>query len=121
MAARILRRSRQLSYSMASQQFFRVDDRLTAVLWRVALMWGRVRMDGILIPFRLSHEMLAEVICARRPSVTQAIASLERQGRILRTPQKRLVVLGDPPDWASPEAAFARDDQAFAEAKSADS
>jgi CRP/FNR family transcriptional regulator, cyclic AMP receptor protein len=101
MASRILRRSRQLSYSMASQHFSRVDDRLTAALWRIALMWGRVRTNGILIPFRLSHEMLAEIICARRPSVTQAISSLERQGRIMRTPEKRLVVLGSPPTWAS--------------------
>lgn len=101
MASRILRRSRQLSYSMAAQHFSRVDDRLTAVLWRIALMWGRVRPDGILIPFRFSHEMLAEIICARRPSVTQALGSLERQGRILRTPDKRLVLLGDPPAWAS--------------------
>ncbi len=110
-ASRILRRSRQLAYSMASQHFFRVDDRLTAMLWRLALMWGRVRTDGILIPFPLSHEMLAESICARRPSVTQAIGSLERQGRILRTPDRRLVVLGSPPAWTSHEPALDRDDQ----------
>jgi CRP/FNR family transcriptional regulator, cyclic AMP receptor protein len=114
MASRILRRSRQLSYSMASQHFFRVDDRLTAILWRIALMWGRVRTGGILIPFRLSHEMLAEIICARRPSVTQAIGSLERQGRILRTPEKRLVVLGSPPAWASHEPTPDQEDQALA-------
>jgi hypothetical protein len=103
LASRILRRSRQLSYSMAAQSFFRVDDRLTAVLWRIALMWGRVRTDGILIPFRLTHEMLAEIICARRPSVTLAIASLERQERIRRTPENRLVVLGSPPAWTGHE------------------
>lgn len=102
-ASRILRRSRQLSYSMASQHFFRVEDRLSAALWRIALMWGRVRTEGILIPFRLSHEMLAEIICARRPSVTQAIGSLERHGQILRTPEKRFVVLGRPPAWAAQE------------------
>lgn len=101
LASRMLRRSRQLAYSMASQHLFRVDDRLTAVLWRIALMWGRVRPEGILIPFPLSHEMLAEIVCARRPSVTQAIGSLERQGRILRTPKRRFVVLGSPPDWVS--------------------
>jgi CRP/FNR family cyclic AMP-dependent transcriptional regulator len=111
LAARILRRSRQLSHSMASQHFLRVDDRLTAVLWRIALMWGRVRGDGILIPFRLSHAMLAEIICARRPSVTQALASLERQDRVLRTADKRLVVLGNPPTWAGPDPRPEGDDQ----------
>ena len=111
LASRILRRSRQLSYSMASQHFFRVDDRLTAVLWRIALMWGRVRTDGILIPFRLSHEMLAEIVCARRPTVTQALGSLERHGRIRRTPEKRLVLLGDPPAWASQQPNVANDSQ----------
>jgi CRP/FNR family transcriptional regulator, cyclic AMP receptor protein len=114
LASRILRRSRQLSYSMASQHFFRVDERLMAVLWRIALMWGRVRTDGILIPFRLTHEMLAEIICARRPSVTQAIASLERQGRIRRTPEKRLVVLGDPPAGAGHEPTLDGDGKALA-------
>ncbi len=99
---------------MASQHFFRVEDRLTAVLWRIALMWGRVRTEGILIPFRLSHEMLAEIICARRPSVTQAIGSLERQGRILRTADKRLILLGGPPAWASNEPTVERDDQPLA-------
>lgn len=113
-ASRILRRSRQLSYSMAAQHYFRVDDRLTAVLWQVALMWGRVRTDGILIPFRLSHEMLAEIICARRPSVTQALGSLERQGRILRTPEKRLVLLGDPRAWPSHEPTVHTAGQALA-------
>ena len=113
-AARVLRRSRQLSHSMASQHFLRVDDRLTAVLWRIALMWGRVRSDRILIPFRLSHEMLGEIICARRPSVTQALGSLERQSRILRTADKRLVVLGDPPTWAGHEPPLDGNGQALA-------
>ena len=102
-AARIMRRSRLLSYSMAAQHFYRVDDRLTAALWRMALMWGRVRPDGIVIPLPLSHQMLAEIVCARRPSVTQAIGLLEREGRLRRTSERHYVLIGDPPQWGLEE------------------
>jgi CRP/FNR family cyclic AMP-dependent transcriptional regulator len=69
MASRILRRSRQLSYSMASQHFFRVDDRLTAVLWRIALVWGRVRPDGVLIE-AIPHDGLMVAIEERIVDLT---------------------------------------------------
>jgi hypothetical protein len=51
----------------------------------MALMWGRVRPDGIIIPLPLSHRMLAEIVCARRPSVTHAIGLLEQEGRLRPT------------------------------------
>ena len=96
---RLLRRSRSLAYLMAAQHFVRVEDRLLATLWHLASMWGRVTPQGTVVPFRLTHEMLAGIIGAQRPTTTTAIHSLSRQGRLARDDRRYYVLLGDPPDW----------------------
>jgi CRP-like cAMP-binding protein len=94
--ARFLRRSRSLAYLMAAQHFTRVTDRLLATLWHMASRWGRVTPQGTALPFRLTHEMLGEIIGARRPTTTQAVSALERRGLLLRDEKRRLVLLGAP-------------------------
>jgi CRP/FNR family transcriptional regulator, cyclic AMP receptor protein len=98
---RLLRRSRSLAYLMAAQHFIRVEDRLLASLWHLASMWGRVTPQGTVVPFRLTHEMLASIIGAQRPTTTTAIHSLTRQGCLSRDERRHYVLLGDPPDWRS--------------------
>jgi hypothetical protein len=97
--ARLLRRSRSLAYLMAAQNFTRVTDRLLAALWHLASMWGRVTPQGTIVPFRLTHEMLGEIIGARRPTTTQAVIALEQQGQLLRDDRRRFILLGRPPSW----------------------
>ncbi|MGI8863040.1 MAG: hypothetical protein ACR2JH_01350 [Solirubrobacteraceae bacterium] len=99
-AGRLLRRSRSLAYVMAAQQFVRVEDRLLAALWHLASMWGRVTPEGTVVPFRLTHEMLANIIGARRPTTTIAIGSLSQQERLIRNADRCYVLLGAPPDWS---------------------
>lgn len=99
-AGRFLRRTRSLAYLMAAQHFVRVEDRLLATLWHLASMWGRVTLQGTVIPFRLSHEMLAGIIGAQRPTTTTSIRSLVEQDRIAQDDNRRYVLLGDPPDWS---------------------
>lgn len=101
---RLLRRSRSLAYLMAAQHFVRVEDRLLATLWHLASMWGRVTPRGTVVPFRLTHEMLASIIGAQRPTTTTSIHSLELQGRLVRDDRRHYVLLGDPPDWRSDRA-----------------
>jgi hypothetical protein len=91
----------------AAQHFLRVEHRLLTTLWHLAAMWGRVTPRGTLVPFRLTHEMLAGIIGAQRPATTMGIRSLTEQGRLLRDDKRRYVLLGDPPDW-SKEAAPVR-------------
>jgi hypothetical protein len=98
-AGRFLRRARSLAYLMAAQHFVRVEDRLLATLWHLASMWGRVTPRGTVVPFRLTHEMLAGIIGAQRPTTTTSIRSLTEQGRITREDGRRYVLLGEPPDW----------------------
>lgn len=101
---RLLRRSRSLAYLMAAQHFVRVEDRLLATLWHLASMWGRVTARGTVVPFRLTHAMLAEIVGAQRPTTTVAIRSLTEQGRLLRDDERRYVLLGKPPDWRKERA-----------------
>lgn len=103
-SSRLLRRARSLAYLMAAQHFVRVEDRLLATLWHLAGMWGRVTPQGVVVPFRLTQEMLADVIGAQRPTTTGAIRSLERRGRLARDEQRHYVLLGDPPDWGAERA-----------------
>ncbi len=103
-SSRLLRRARSLAYLMAAQHFLRVEDRLLATLWHLGGMWGRVTPRGVVVPFRLTQEMLADIIGAQRPTTTGAIRSLERQGRLARDEQRHYVLLGDPPDWRGEQA-----------------
>jgi CRP/FNR family transcriptional regulator, cyclic AMP receptor protein len=98
-SGRLLRRARSLAYLMAAQHFVRAEDRLLATLWHLASMWGKVTPRGTVVPFRLTHEMLAGIVGARRPTITISIRSLTEQGRLARDEHRRYVLLGEPPDW----------------------
>ena len=62
----------------------RTDERLFALLWQLAQRWGRVTGDGLVLPMRLQHRLLAELIGARRPSVTTSLGKLAAEGRVTR-------------------------------------
>jgi CRP/FNR family transcriptional regulator, cyclic AMP receptor protein len=82
---RMAERARALTFQLALSQITRVEARLVVVLWHLGERWGRVRPDGILIGLRLTHETLAKLVGARRPSVTTAMTALSRRGWIERT------------------------------------
>ena len=70
---RAVERSRQLAVNMAIVHQARVDVRLHMLFWHLAGRWGRVRSDGVLIPLRLTHAVLSDLVAARRPTVTSAL------------------------------------------------
>jgi hypothetical protein len=82
---RLLRRSRHLATNMAIVHQPRVDTRLHLLLWHLASRWGRVRRDGVVVPLRLTHAMLADLVAARRPTVTSALSELARKGLVRST------------------------------------
>jgi len=82
LVARALERSRNLAVNMAIIQQARVSTRLHMLLWHLADRWGRVRFDGVALPLALTHTMLAELVAARRPTVTTALTELARDRRI---------------------------------------
>lgn len=93
---RILRRSRWLAVLLAIANLRGVEERVYLLLWHIAGNWGRVTASGTLVPFGLTHEVIAELVGARRPSVTTAVTKLEREERVRRVPEGWLLLAGPP-------------------------
>jgi CRP/FNR family cyclic AMP-dependent transcriptional regulator len=55
------------------------------LFWHIAERWGRVNTDGVHIPMRLTHSVLAELVCLRRPTVSMALGELQAGGRVVRS------------------------------------
>ncbi len=100
-SGRLLRRTRSVAYIMALSHHTRVEEKLLATLWHLASNWGRVTAEGVIVPFRVSHEVLGEILGAQRPSVTMALRRLQDQNLVRRGPNGGYILLADPPDWSS--------------------
>lgn len=92
---RVLRRSKRLAVQLAVTRVTRVDERLLIVLWQLAERWGRVGADGVRLPLPVTHDTLARLVGARRPSVTTALGRLARLGMVRRV-RGGWMLLGDP-------------------------
>lgn len=101
---RLLRRSRHLVTNMAIVHQPRVDTRLHLLMWHLAGRWGKVRRDGVVLPLKLTHALLADLVAARRPTVTSALSDLTRRGLVRQT-DEGWVLFGQPPafDDGGPE------------------
>lgn len=77
-------RSRYLATLIAIVSQRRVETRLTMLFWHLADRFGRVHGEHIDIPVPLTHRILAELVAARRPSVSTALAKLQQQGVLTR-------------------------------------
>jgi CRP/FNR family cyclic AMP-dependent transcriptional regulator len=99
-------RAHSLAITLAVSNLRRVDVRLLMLLWYLAERWGRVTPEGVVVPLRLTHETLARLVGAQRPSVTTAIRQLEDEEHLRRTPDRLWLLRGDPPEpMARPAAA----------------
>jgi CRP-like cAMP-binding protein len=98
---RTLRRSRWLAILLTISSMPRVDARVQALFWHLADRWGHVTLDGVVVPVRLTHDMIGRLVGAHRPSVTTALSELTRAQRIERLPHGWLL-RGDPPVAAAP-------------------
>ncbi len=96
LAARALERSRNLAVNMAIVHHARVDIRLHMLLWHLADRWGHVRSDGVILPLRLTHTVLSDLVAARRPTVSTTLADMAKR-ELVRTVNDGWLLLGDPP------------------------
>jgi CRP/FNR family transcriptional regulator, cyclic AMP receptor protein len=83
-SGRLLRRARSLAYLNAISHLHLVEDKVRTLLWHLASTYGQVTPQGVRIPFRLTHEVLGEIVGAKRPSVTLAMTRLHEAGAVLR-------------------------------------
>jgi CRP/FNR family cyclic AMP-dependent transcriptional regulator len=81
---RALIRSRYLAILVAIIGQRRVETRLTMLFWHLADRFGQMNGEWVEIPVPLTHSTLAELVAARRPSVTTALSGLQSQGVLLR-------------------------------------
>lgn len=96
LVGRAMQRARHLAVNMAIVHQARVDVRVHMLLWHLAGRWGRVRSEGTVLRMRLTHAVLADLVAARRPTVTSAISELVRAG-LVQTKGDEWVLFGEPP------------------------
>jgi CRP/FNR family cyclic AMP-dependent transcriptional regulator len=82
LVARVAHRARHLALMQAVTHLSRADERLLILFWLLAERWGRVGQDGVHVSLPLTHEILAMLVGAQRPTVTIALHGLA-EGRLL--------------------------------------
>jgi CRP/FNR family cyclic AMP-dependent transcriptional regulator len=102
---RLSDRAQRLAITQAISQLNRVDRRLIALFWHLAERWGRVVADGVAVPLTLSHRLLGQLVGARRPTVSTALADLARDGQVLRRGDGTWLLKGEPVGVPAPVVA----------------
>ncbi len=87
--ARVAQRARYLALSGAVTHLRRVHSRLLIFFWLLAERWGRVGPDGVHVSLPLTHDILAMLVGARRPTVTVGLQRLARSGLLVRERRDR--------------------------------
>lgn len=94
---RLLVRSQNLSLNLAFVHQPRIERRLHMLLWHLAARWGRVRREGVVLQLPLTHAILADLVAARRPTVSSAFSALVRNG-LVEVHSDHWLLVGGPPD-----------------------
>jgi len=96
-AMRAIDRSRLLAVQGAIMSMVGVEERLQALLWALAERWGRVTPSGVELELRVHQEVLAEMVGARRPTVSMALGSLAERDLVLSRGTGCWLLKGEPP------------------------
>jgi hypothetical protein len=98
LAVRSVRRSQRLAVQLAISDLRYIDHRLLAFFRHLGDRWGRMTANGMHLPIRMTHELIAELVGAKRPTVTTALGELERAGALVRLPDRTWLVRRPPDD-----------------------
>ncbi len=82
--ARGAQQTNRLLAQMMICQMPRVDERVMAIMWLLADVWGQAMPVGTLLRLKLTHQLIGELVGARRPTVTLAVGELVDRGALLR-------------------------------------
>jgi CRP/FNR family transcriptional regulator, cyclic AMP receptor protein len=86
---RVAQRARYLALTQAVTHLPRAYARLLILFWLMAERWGRVGPEGVHVVLPLTHETLAMLVGAHRPTVTIALQRLTRAGLLIRERRDR--------------------------------
>ena len=92
---RSVQRTHRLALQSAIGGLRRIGDRLIALLVHLGDRWGRRTPAGIHLPLRLTHDLIAQLVGAQRPTVTTGLNELERSGRLVRCTDRTWIVSTD--------------------------
>jgi hypothetical protein len=108
---RLAGRSHSQCLTLALTQVRRLDHRTLLYLWGAGERFGRMTPDGVALRLPFTHERLALLVGAHRPSFTTALRKLERAGLLLRGSDHELVLTPEAretvAELAAPAAAVA--------------
>jgi hypothetical protein len=102
---RLTDRAQRVAVSQAISQLNGVDRRLLALFWHLAERWGRMTSSGVAIPMTLSHRVLAQLVGARRPTVSSALAALAEREQLVRRDDGTWLLSGEPIGVPDPDVA----------------
>jgi CRP/FNR family transcriptional regulator, cyclic AMP receptor protein len=97
LVARAVARSRTLTLELAIGQLVGIQLRLLTLFWHIAMRWGAEGPEGTVLPMHLTHELLASLVSAQRPTVTRALGRLCDEGLLSRREDGLYVLHGEPP------------------------
>jgi CRP/FNR family cyclic AMP-dependent transcriptional regulator len=80
-----LERARQLSVESAIVHQRPIELRLRLLFLHLAHRWGRVSPDGVRLQLPLTHSLIADLLAARRPTITSALHVLGADRLLTRT------------------------------------
>jgi len=127
---RVAARARYQSLAQAVGHLPRADARLLILFWLLAERWGTVGTDGVYVTLPLTHEILAMLVGAHRPTVTIALQRLNRAGFLIRersdrwllthagidaleNPESVRLIVSDPGSGQDGESGLGDDDQSL--------
>ena len=102
---RLTERAQRLSLMQAISQLNGVDRRLMTLFWHLAERWGRVTRDGVVVSIPVPHRVVAQLVGARRPTVSTALSQLAARGELVRTAEGTWLLSGAPYGVPSEDAA----------------
>jgi CRP/FNR family cyclic AMP-dependent transcriptional regulator len=102
---RLTERSQRLSLMQSISQLNGVDRRLLTLFWHLAERWGKVTKTGVAVPVVVPHRVLAQLVGARRPTVSSALGQLADRGELIREPDGGWLLTGAPVGIPTEEAA----------------
>jgi hypothetical protein len=93
---RLAEQMQRMAVAQAIGRLTGVDRRLLALFWHLAERWGRVAPQGVQVPLTLAHGVLADLVGARRPTVSTALGKLAASGELLRLTDGSWLLTGEP-------------------------
>jgi len=103
---RLAQQMQRMAIAQAIGRLTGVDRRLLALFWHLSERWGRVALDGVHVPLNIAHGVLADLVGARRPTVSTALGKLSARGELVRLPDGSWLLTGEP--VGAPRGAAAR-------------